>query len=145
MRHTCRSWGAPDAECGHHVTLSGSKLVGLISVNSNVTFTALHLAFANGSSGNGGAIFNSGLLTASDCAFTGNSAIGSIASPAVDARGGAIFEIGELTLGKAAEFAGWNRLRFANELSRLKIPIVNLDDEEIEAEPRAIRGSYHHG
>jgi predicted HTH domain antitoxin len=56
-----------------------------------------------------------------------------------------LFEIGELSLGKAAEFAAWNRLRFANELGRLKVPIVNLDDEEIEAELRAIRGSHHHG
>jgi len=56
-----------------------------------------------------------------------------------------LFEIGELSLGKAAEFAGWNRLRFANELGRLEIPIVNLDDEEIRAELRAIRGSHHHG
>ena len=54
-----------------------------------------------------------------------------------------LFEIGQLSLGKAAEFAGWNRLRFADELGWLKIPIVNLDAEEIEAELRAIRGTHH--
>jgi predicted HTH domain antitoxin len=54
-----------------------------------------------------------------------------------------LFEVGQLSLGKAAEFANWNRLRFADELGRLKIPIVNLDEEEIEAELRAIRGTHH--
>lgn len=33
-----------------------------------------------------------------------------------------LFEFGQLSLGKAAELAGWNRVRFADELSRLKIP-----------------------
>lgn len=47
-----------------------------------------------------------------------------------------LFEVGQLSLGKAAELAGWNRLRFADELGRLKVPVVNLDDEEIQAELR---------
>ncbi|MBI2950043.1 MAG: UPF0175 family protein [Verrucomicrobia bacterium] len=52
-----------------------------------------------------------------------------------------LFEVGQLSLGKAAELAGWNRLLFADELGRLKIPVVNLDDEEIQAELRALRGN----
>ena len=56
-----------------------------------------------------------------------------------------LFEVGQLSLGKAAELAGWNRLLFADELGRLKIPVVNLDDEEIQAELRALRGNHHLG
>ena len=52
-----------------------------------------------------------------------------------------LFEVGQLSLGKAAELAGWNRLRFADELGRLKVPIVNLDDKEIGVELRASRGN----
>jgi predicted HTH domain antitoxin len=52
-----------------------------------------------------------------------------------------LFEVGQLSLGKAAELAGWNRLRFADELGRLKVPIVNLDDKELEVELRASRGN----
>lgn len=54
-----------------------------------------------------------------------------------------LFQVGQLSLGKAAELAGWNRVRFADELGRLKISIVNLDDKEIETELRAIRGTRH--
>jgi len=56
-----------------------------------------------------------------------------------------LFEIGQLSLGKAAEFAGWNRLLFADELGRVKVAVVNLDDEEIQAELRALRGNHHRG
>ena len=56
-----------------------------------------------------------------------------------------LFEVGQLSLGKAAEFAGWNRLRFADELGRAKVPVINLDDEEIQAELRALRGNHHRG
>jgi predicted HTH domain antitoxin len=56
-----------------------------------------------------------------------------------------LFEFGQLSLGKAAELAGWNRVHFADELGRLKIPLLNLDDEEIQAELRAIRGNNHRG
>lgn len=54
-----------------------------------------------------------------------------------------LFEVGQLSLGKAAELAGWNRIRFANELGRMKVPVVNLDDEEIETELRVCRGTHH--
>jgi len=56
-----------------------------------------------------------------------------------------LFEVGQLSLGKAAELAGWNRLRFADELGRMKVPVVNLDDEEVQAELRALRGDHHRG
>lgn len=56
-----------------------------------------------------------------------------------------LFEVGQLSLGKAADLVGMNRLRFADELGRLKIPVINLDEEEIEAELRAIRADHHRG
>lgn len=56
-----------------------------------------------------------------------------------------LFEVGRLSLGKAAELAGWNRLRFADELGRMQVPVVNLDDEEIQAELHAGRGTHHRG
>ncbi len=54
-----------------------------------------------------------------------------------------LFEVGQLSLGKAAELAGWNRVLFAEELGRMKVAVLNLDDEEIQAEMRAIRGNHH--
>jgi len=54
-----------------------------------------------------------------------------------------LFEVGHLSLGKAAELAGWNRLQFADELGRLKVAVMNLDDEEIQTELSAIRGNHH--
>ena len=56
-----------------------------------------------------------------------------------------LFEVGQLSLGKAAELAGLTKPRFADELGRMKIPVVNLDDEEIQAELRALRGNHHRG
>jgi predicted HTH domain antitoxin len=56
-----------------------------------------------------------------------------------------LFQVGQLSLGQAAELAGWNRIRFADELGRMEVPIVNLDDEEIQAELRASRGTHHRG
>lgn len=56
-----------------------------------------------------------------------------------------LFEVGQLSLGKAAELAGWNRLLFADELGRLKIPVINLDDQEIQTELSAVRGDHHRG
>jgi predicted HTH domain antitoxin len=51
-----------------------------------------------------------------------------------------LFELGELSLGKAAEMAGQAKRQFADELGRLKVPLINLDEQEIEAEIRAGRG-----
>jgi len=53
----------------------------------------------------------------------------------------------ELTvqLGKAAELAGWNRILFADELGRMKVSVINLDEDEIQAELSAVRGDHHRG
>ena len=56
-----------------------------------------------------------------------------------------LFEVGQLSLGKAAELAGWNKVRFGDALGQMKLPVVNLDDEEIVAEMRALRGNHHRG
>src|ERR1051325_1343528 len=68
----------------HDVTISGfastntANAVRLFNVNAGVNFTLIHLTIANGSSTNGGAIFinTNGNVTATDCVFTGNRAIG---------------------------------------------------------------------
>jgi predicted HTH domain antitoxin len=52
-----------------------------------------------------------------------------------------LFESGKLSLGKAAEMCGLAKLSFMDELSKLKIPIINLDGEELEAELNALRGT----
>jgi predicted HTH domain antitoxin len=56
-----------------------------------------------------------------------------------------LFEVGQLSLGKAANLAGYNRIKFADELGRLKVPIINLDDDEITQELRASRGNHNRG
>ena len=55
-----------------------------------------------------------------------------------------MFQLGELSLGQAAKLAGMNKLIFADELGKLKIPIINWDEEQIEAELNAIR-AYRRG
>jgi len=50
-----------------------------------------------------------------------------------------LFEIGQLSLGKASELSGWGKIRFMDELGRQKIPIINLDQEEMELELEEIR------
>lgn len=45
-----------------------------------------------------------------------------------------LFELHRLTLGKAAEFCGMEKLRFMFEVGRLKIPVMNLDDDQIADE-----------
>lgn len=47
-----------------------------------------------------------------------------------------LFELHRLSLGKAAEFCGMNKLRFMFELGRLQIQVVNLDDDQIADELR---------
>ena len=56
-----------------------------------------------------------------------------------------LFEVGRLSIGKAAELAGLARPRFADELGRMSIPVINLDDEEIHAELSALRGTDNRG
>jgi predicted HTH domain antitoxin len=52
-----------------------------------------------------------------------------------------LFESGKLSLGKAAEMCGLPKLSFMDELSKLKIPIIKLEGEELEAELNALRGT----
>ena len=47
-----------------------------------------------------------------------------------------LFEVGRLSLGKAAEIAATPKLRFMDELARLEIPVINLDDDQIADELR---------
>ncbi|MEI7868043.1 MAG: UPF0175 family protein [Candidatus Methylumidiphilus sp.] len=45
-----------------------------------------------------------------------------------------LFEMKRLSLGKAAEFCGLGKLRFMFELGRLKIPVINLDEDQFSDE-----------
>ncbi|MCT7969454.1 UPF0175 family protein [Laspinema sp. D1] len=47
-----------------------------------------------------------------------------------------LFELRKLSLGKAANFCKMNKLQFMYELGRLKIPVINLDDDQIADELR---------
>lgn len=47
-----------------------------------------------------------------------------------------LFEIHRLSLGKAAEFCRMNKLRFMYELGRLRIPVMNVDEDQIADELR---------
>lgn len=42
-----------------------------------------------------------------------------------------LFELNRLSLGKAAELCGMNKLGFMGELGRIGIPVINLDDDQI--------------
>lgn len=45
-----------------------------------------------------------------------------------------LFELRRLTLGKAAELCGMKKLNFMNEMGRMGIPVINLDDDQIRDE-----------
>lgn len=47
-----------------------------------------------------------------------------------------LFEIHRLSLGKAAEFCSMGKLRFMFELGRMRVPVMNLDDDQIADELR---------
>ena len=47
-----------------------------------------------------------------------------------------LFELRRVSLGTAAEICGMRKLRFMDELAQLKIPVINLDDEQIQEELR---------
>jgi predicted HTH domain antitoxin len=47
-----------------------------------------------------------------------------------------LFELRRLSLGKAAQIGGMSKLRFMEELERMGIPVINLDDGQIEEELR---------
>ncbi|HNQ91288.1 MAG TPA: UPF0175 family protein [Verrucomicrobiota bacterium] len=56
-----------------------------------------------------------------------------------------LFELGQFSLGQAAELAGMGKVRFMDELGRLRIPVIDLDDVETQEEIRAARGDHHRG
>ena len=45
-----------------------------------------------------------------------------------------LFEIQRLSLGKAAEFCQMSKISFMYELGRFQIPVINLDDDQIQDE-----------
>lgn len=45
-----------------------------------------------------------------------------------------LFEKGWLSLGKAAEFAGVGKISFMNDLARNGVPVINLDDDQLQDE-----------
>ena len=45
-----------------------------------------------------------------------------------------LFELKRLSAGKAAQLCGMGKLAFMNELGRMEIPVINLDDEQIRDE-----------
>ena len=47
-----------------------------------------------------------------------------------------LFEMGYLTTGQSAEMCGMNRIDFMIELSKMNIPVVTMDKEDIEKEIR---------
>ena len=47
-----------------------------------------------------------------------------------------LFEVRRLSLGKAAEFCRMGKLRFMFELGRMKVPVMNLGDDQIADELR---------
>lgn len=45
-----------------------------------------------------------------------------------------MFELRRLSLGKAAELSGMEKLSFMEELGRIGVPAINLDDDQISDE-----------
>ena len=45
-----------------------------------------------------------------------------------------LFEMGYLTTGQSAEMCDMNRIDFMTELSKMNIPVVSMDKEDIEKE-----------
>lgn len=103
---------------GQSVTLSGGGAVRLFNVRPGVNLTLLSLTLANGKSTNGGAIYNDwGAIYATNCTFSGNSAVGTAGTngvagasdsgigrdggkgtDGVAGAGGAIYNLGALQL-----------------------------------------------
>ncbi len=45
-----------------------------------------------------------------------------------------MFELRRLSLGKAAKLCGMGKIQFMDELGRMKIPVINLEDDQIQDE-----------
>jgi uncharacterized repeat protein (TIGR03803 family) len=91
---------------GHQITLSGGNLAPLLTVAPGVTVSLLNLTLANGlnTNGAGGAVYNQGMMSATQCVFRDSSVFAARAPYYVqggigsNALGGAIFNSGSLTL-----------------------------------------------
>jgi hypothetical protein len=88
---------------GHQITISGGNAVRVFYVNSNVNLTISNLTIADGlnADGYGGGIYNAGNLTAMNCVFANNTAIGPAGAynsggSGSNSLGGAIYNIGFL-------------------------------------------------
>ncbi len=42
-----------------------------------------------------------------------------------------LFELGRVSLGKAAEICEMSKIYFMNELGRMKIPVINIENDQI--------------
>jgi predicted HTH domain antitoxin len=51
-----------------------------------------------------------------------------------------LFDLGRLSSGKAAELAGMDRVTFLLSLHRVGVPVINLDEREMEDEFKYGRG-----
>jgi len=49
-----------------------------------------------------------------------------------------LFELGRVTLGQGAEVAGMPKLRFMDALGDLKVPVINLDPDQVADELRGL-------
>ena len=45
-----------------------------------------------------------------------------------------LFELQRLSLGKAAQLCGMPKINFMDEMSRMGVPVINLDDEQVKDE-----------
>lgn len=45
-----------------------------------------------------------------------------------------LFELGRLSVGKAAELCQMSKIKFMDELGNMQIPVINLDDDQIQEE-----------
>ena len=97
---------------GHQVTISGGNAVRVFQVPTNVAFTLANLVIASGLSTNGGGLYNSGgVVTATNCVFSGNVARQGTTASSAPSLGGAICNAGgQLTDG--FEFLGVPKLGF---------------------------------
>lgn len=88
---------------GHQITISGNNSVRAFFVYSNVSLAISNLTIADGlnTDGFGGGIYNAGTLTAMNCVFANNTAIGSVGAyvsggSGSNGLGGAIYNLGLL-------------------------------------------------
>jgi predicted HTH domain antitoxin len=47
-----------------------------------------------------------------------------------------LFELRRLSIGRAAELSRMNKIQFMDRLGRMKIPVINLDEDQIKDELR---------